>query len=134
MSLFKRGNVWWAYLYRDGVRHQFSTGTSNRRQAETIQDKLKEEVNRTRFGVVEADPKMKFGELSARFLASGSARPHHTYHLNFLLPYFAETLVMRITKSMAEEYRKARKLRNPNRLIKDATVNRDLSVLRHIFY
>src|SRR5262249_25541935 len=36
VSLFKRGNVWWLYFYQDGVRHQSSTGTSNRRRAETI--------------------------------------------------------------------------------------------------
>ena len=33
----QRGDVWWAYFYRDGVRHQYSTGTPNRRQAETIE-------------------------------------------------------------------------------------------------
>ncbi len=134
MSLFKRRNVWWAYIYRDGVRHQYSTGTSNRKQAETIETKLKEEVNRQRFGIVEVNPKMTFGELAARFLASGIARPHHIYHLGFLLAFFSGTLVLRISKSQAEEYRKARKARNPDRPIKDATVNRDLSVLRHILY
>lgn len=134
MSLFKRGNVWWAYLYRDGIRHQYSTGTSNRKRAETIETKLREEVNKNRFGMVEADPNMRFGELVAKFLANGAARPHHIYHLNFLLGFFSDTLVLRITKSMAEEYRRARKLRRPERSIKDATVNRDLSVLRHILY
>ena len=41
MSLIKRGNVWWSYFYQDGIRHQSSTGTCNRRQAETIEAKLK---------------------------------------------------------------------------------------------
>ncbi len=90
MSLFKRGDVWWSYFYEDGIRHQYSTGTSNRRQAETIEAKLKEEVNNRRFQIVEADPNMTFGELAARFIASGSVRPHHLYHLKFLLPFFAE--------------------------------------------
>jgi hypothetical protein len=40
VSLFKRGEVYWTYFYRDGVRHQYSTGTSNRRQAETIEEKV----------------------------------------------------------------------------------------------
>ena len=91
MSLFKRGNVWWSYFYEDGIRHQSSTGTSNRRQAETIEAKLKEEVNNQRFQIVKADPAMTFGELAARFIASGSVRPHHLYHLKFLLPFFSET-------------------------------------------
>jgi len=132
VSLFKRGDVWWSYFYKDGVRHQSSTGASNRRQAETIEAKLKEEVNNRRFQIVEADPNMTFGELAARFIASGSVRPHHIYHLKFLLPYFSDTPVLRLTKSFAEEFRRARKVQNPS--IKDATINRDLSVLRHILY
>ena len=75
MSLFKRGNVWWSYFYEDGIRHQSSTGTSNRRQAETIEAKLKEEVNNRRFQIVKTDPNMTFGELAARFIASGSRPP-----------------------------------------------------------
>ncbi|MGH9611786.1 MAG: tyrosine-type recombinase/integrase [Bryobacteraceae bacterium] len=132
MSLFKRGNVWWAYIYRDGIRHQYSTGTSNRKRAETIETKLKEEINDRRFDIVEADPRMTFGALAARFAASGSVRPHHLYHLKFLLPFFAETPILRITKSMAEEFRRVRHSHNPS--IKEATINRDLGVLRHILY
>jgi integrase len=132
VSLFKRGEVWWAYFYRNGIRHQYSTGTSNRRKAETIEAKLKEEVNDQRFQLFEADPHMTFGELAARFIASGSLRPHHGYHLKFLLPFFAEFPILRITKSLADEFRKARRQRNP--AIKDATINRDLSTLRRILY
>jgi integrase len=128
----KRGNVWWVYLYRDGSRFQYSTGTGNRKRAEKIEDKLKQELNDQRFQLVEADPAMTFGALAARFIASGSVRPHHLYHLKFLLPYFSDFPVLRITKSLAEEFRKKRHARNP--AIKDATINRDLSVLRHILY
>ena len=131
MSLFKRGNVWWAYLYQDGIRHQYSTGTANRRQAETIASKIREDLNKRRFQIMDADPDMTFGALAARFIASGSVRPHHLYHLKFLLPFFSEVPVLRITKSLADEFRKRRHAGNS---IKDATVNRDLSVLRHILY
>ena len=94
MSLFKRGDVWWSYFYVDGVRHQSSTGTSNHRRAETIEAKLKEEVNNRRFQIVDVDPNMTFGELAARFISSGSARPHHNYHLKFLLPFFSDLPVL----------------------------------------
>ncbi|MBZ5606193.1 MAG: tyrosine-type recombinase/integrase [Acidobacteriia bacterium] len=132
MSLLKRGNKWYVYLYRDGIRHQYATGTSNRKRAEKIQDKLKEELNDRRFGLVESDPTMTFEELAARFIVSGSFRPHHEYHLGFLLPFFGAFPVLRITRSLAEEFRKLRRARNPK--ITDATVNRDLSVLRRILY
>jgi hypothetical protein len=131
VSLFKRGNVWWSYFFEDGIRHQSSTGTSNRKQAETIEAKLKEEVTNRRFHIVKADPTMTFGDLAARFLASGSVRPHHIYHLKFLLPFFADTAVLRVTKSLADEFRRQRQ---SGTFTKDATVNRDLSVLRHILY
>ena len=131
MSLLKRGGVWWAYIYRDGVRHQQSTGTSNRKQAEKIEAKLKEEINNRRFQIAETDPYMRFRELAARFIASGSVRPHHIYHLKFLLPFFADLPVLRITKSMADEFRRQRMTRAS---IKDATVNRDLAVLRRVLY
>jgi len=132
VSLFKRGDVWWAYFYRDGVRHQYSTGTPNRRQAETIEAKLKEDVNKNRFQIADNDPNVTFGKLAERFTESGSVRPHHRYHLKFLRPYFGEAPVLRLTKSMADEFRCLRKAANPS--IKDATINRDLSVLRHILY
>ena len=132
MSLFKRGDVWWTYFYSEGVRHQYSTGTGNRKQAETIEAKHKAEVNNRRFQIVDADPKMSFGALAARFIASGSVRPHHIYHLKFLLPCFSDIQVVRMTKSLADEFRRVRREANP--AIKDATVNRDLSVLRHILY
>jgi len=132
MSLLKRGEVWWSYFYRDGIRHQYSTGTANRRQAETIETKLKEDVNARRFQIVDTDPHMTFGELAARFIASGSVRPRHKYHLKFLLPCFSDIPAVRITKSLAEDFRRERKNLNPS--IKDATINRDLSVLRHILY
>lgn len=77
VSLLKRGNVWWAYFYVDGVRHQQSTGTSNRKRAQTIEAKLREEANNSRFQLVQADPNMTFGELAVRFVSSGSVRPHH---------------------------------------------------------
>ena len=49
MSLWKRGNTWWSFFYLDGVRHQASTGTSNRRQAEHIEQKFKADANARRF-------------------------------------------------------------------------------------
>jgi integrase len=132
VSLFKRGDVWWSNLYKDGIRHQFSTGSSSHRQAETIEAKRKAELNNRRFQVVDVDPNITFGGVAARFVSSGSARPHHIYHLKFLLPCFSDIPVLRLTKSLAEDFRRARHSHNP--AIKDATINRDLSVLRHVLY
>lgn len=131
MSLWKRGNVWWAYFYLDGVRQQFSTGTSNRRQAERILDKLKEEANTRRYHLVRQDPQMTLGALTARFLASGAATRYHYERLKQLLPYFSDIPVLRIHKGLAADYRQRRRVAKS---VSDATINRDLSVLRHILY
>ncbi len=131
MSLFKRGAVWWTYFYVDGVRHQYSTGASNRRQAEAIEQKLKAEANARRHQIVQADPNLTFGELAARFIANAGPRPHHIDRLKCLLPYFSDVPVIRLTKTMTDDYRRRR---HAEKTVSDATVNRDLSVLRHILY
>jgi len=132
VGLYKRGSVYWAYFYLEGIRHQASTGTGNRRQAEAIFQKLRSDAIAEKNDIREIDPHLSFAALASQFLASGSARPHHQYHLKFLLPFFGDFAVARLTKSQAAEFRKARKAINPK--IKEATVNRDLSVLRRILY
>lgn len=131
MSLLKRGGVWWNYFYLDGVRQQKSTGTGNRRLAEQIAEKQKQEAHAQRHQIVRIDPDLTFGQVAARFLAEGTPRPHHVERLQFLLPYFEEIPVVRLTKSQATDYRVQRKRAKP---VSDATVNRDLSVLRHLLY
>ena len=132
MSLFKRGERVVGLSLQDGVRHQYSTGTANRKQAEKIEAKLKEEVNDSGSRSSNPIPHMKFGELAARFIASGSVRPHHLYHLKFLLPFFSEFPVLRSPNRWPKS--SGRQRHRSNHAIKDATINRDLSVLRHILY
>ncbi|HEY7616309.1 MAG TPA: tyrosine-type recombinase/integrase [Terriglobales bacterium] len=131
MSLLKRGEVWWSYFYVGGVRHQQSTGTANRRQAEQIELKFKAEINARRHRLVQIDPTLTFGALAARFVASAGPKPHHLDRLKHLLPYFGNVPLVKITKSMAREFRRSRM---SEKSIKDATVNRDLAVLRHLLY
>jgi integrase len=133
VSLWKRGNVWWAIYYTGGIRRQESTGTSNKRLAQNIEKKLKEEATARKFGMLEilSDEKMTFGDLVARFLAEAEVRPHHTDRLTNLLPYFEGIPLLRLNKGMASEFRIKR---HQEKTVTDATINRDLSVLRHILY
>lgn len=132
MALFKRGNVYWSYVWVDGIRHAKSTGTTNRRTAERIDQRFKEELNLARMGVVEPKPEMAFSELAARFLADGSPRPYHIDRLKLLLPYWGTTQIGRITKAGAREYRVYRHKTKKN--LSDTTVNRDLEALRHMLF
>jgi integrase len=133
VTLWKRGNVWWSIYYVDGIRRQQSTETANKRLAGKIEQKLKEGAATRKFGLVEtrADEKMTFGDLVARFLSGAEVRPHHTDRLGHLLPYFADIPLLRLNKGMAADYRIKR---HQEKTVSDATINRDLSVLRHILY
>jgi len=131
MSLFKRGNTWWAYVYIDGVRHHKSTGTPNRRQAETIERQFREELNERRHRLPQLKPEMTFGELTAHFIAGGMGRPHSLDRLKHLLPFFAEIQLIDINTSAIRKYRQDR---NRQRTLTAATLNRDLSVLRRLLY
>src|SRR5438046_2802240 len=131
MSLFPRGRIYWSYVWMDGVRYSKSTGTANRRQAEIIDRKFKDELNLRQQGISQYAPDMTFAELAARFLSSGGATGYHTDRFKVLLPYWGDTPIGRITKAQAREYRVARLA---NKRLKDATVNRDLSVLRRLLF
>jgi integrase len=131
MSLLKRGAIWWAYFYIDGVRHQQSTGTSNRRVAERILQKLKDDAALAKHQIPHADPAMTFGALAARFIANANPRPHHLDRLKHLLPYFADMKLTHISKPVVREYRQHR---HAQKTMADATINRDVSVLRHLLY
>ena len=131
MALWKRGRVWWSYVYADGIRHAKSTGTSNRRVAEKVDEQFKEELALARLGMKVPQPEMPFGELAARFLAEGFPKAWHLDRLKLLLPYFGETAIGRISKALVREYRADR---HRQKQVSETTVNRDLEALRHLLY
>lgn len=131
MSLFLRGAVYWTQFYVDGLRYQQSTGATSRKQAELIEKKLREEVQLRQHGVVRADPYVKFGELTAKFIANGAATQFHLGRLEQILPFFEQVPVLRITKGLANEYRAWRQKQKD---VSDATLNRDLACMRRILF
>ena len=131
MSLYRRGKVFWSYVWIEGVRHGKSTGTGNRRVAELVDQKFKDELNLERQGIRKFAPDIPFGELIARFLAEGSQRPYHIDRLKVLLPYFSETPIGRINRAMAQDFRRERHARKK---LTETTVNRDLQALKHFLF
>jgi integrase len=132
MTLFKRGRLFWTGFSAEGRRYQFSTGTTNRRQAEQIEQKLKQDINLRKFQIRVQDPNLTFKNLADAFEAKGNATFFHKDRLKHLLPFFGGMRVTGITKNTTLEYRKLREERDGP--IKDATLNRDIAVLRRIFY
>jgi integrase len=131
VSLYKRGRKYSISIWVDGVRHLKSTGTTNRREAETIEREFREELNRRRHQIREAFPEMTFADLAARFLTDGSPRPYHLDRLKVLLPHFGERPIGTISKSSVREYRTKR---HKEKQLTETTLNRDIEVLRHLLY
>jgi len=131
VSLWKRGRIWWSFVYVGGVRHSKSTGTANLRIAQKVDQQFKEELTNARLGMRIPEPEMSFGELAARFLAEGEPRPWHIDRLKLLLPYWSETPIGQIHRSMAADYRRHR---HREKTVTDTTINRDLEALRHMLF
>jgi len=131
VALWKRGRVWWSYVYVKGVRHAKSTGTGNLRIAQKIDQDFKETLTLANLGMRVPQPEMTFGELTALFLAEAPPKPHHLDRLKVLLPYFADIPIGRINKALFRDYRAKR---HATKQVSDATVNRDFGVLRHLLY
>lgn len=132
MTLFKRGRVWWTGFYVEGKRYQSSTGVTNRRIAETIEQKLKTEAQLAYFNIAITDPNVTFSELAKEFQEKAKTSIFHRGRLVFLERFFGEMPVIRITKNTVTEYRIARQQASPR--LKDSTLNRDIAVIRRILF
>jgi integrase len=132
--------VYWSAVWIDGVRHMRSLETSNRRQAENLETRWKDELHAQRFQLPQLRPDMPLGELYGRFLAEGDVKPYHRQHAKKFLEFFSETPIGRITRNDIARYRKLRhddywrthtKAGKP---LSETTVNRDIEVIRRLLY
>ena len=131
MSLYRRPNgTYDAYIWVRGQRFRKATNTKNRRQAEAIEKKFRDELNAERHGLSEPEPQLAFTVLAARFLAEGSSKPHHQDRLKLLLPFFGEMQIGSISRNDVRRYRA---YRHSQKKLTETTVNRDVEVIRHIF-
>jgi integrase len=141
MSLYKRGNVYWSAIWIEGERTMRSLETTNRRQAETLEQRWREELHTKRFQLPNFKPEMLFGELYARFLAEGDVKPHHPDRAKQFLPFFSETPIGSITKNDIARYRKYRheehrrkSKKEVTKPLSETTINRDIEVIRHLLF
>jgi len=140
MSLYKRGNVYWSAIWVDGVRTMRSLETSNRRQAQILEQRFRDDLHAKRYQLPNLNPEMTFAELYARFLAEAEVKPHHAERARYFLGFFAELLIGQITKNDVIRYRKLRqddyrhRHAEAGKTLSEATVNRDIEVVRHILY
>ena len=131
MSLVIRNGIYESHITSDGVRYRRSTSTSNRRLADQIDRKFKDELTAQRNQLVQFNPYLTFGELAIKFIAEGLSKPWHLDRLKILLPYFSDTRLSQINKGTARQFRVAR---HKEKQLTDTTINRDLECLRHLLF
>jgi hypothetical protein len=108
VSLYKRGKVYWSAIWIDGVRQMRSLETGNRRRAEEMEQRWRDELHTQRFQLPNYKPEMPLAELWARFLAEGEVKAYHRDRAKLLLLFFAEMPIGQITKNDIARYRKQR--------------------------
>jgi integrase len=131
MSLYKRGGVWWSYIWIHNVRHGRSLKTGNKREAALREREFQEELDMRRHKQIQLNPEMPFAALATRFMGSASFKPYHENQLKSLLPYFGTTPLTELNRVQADTYRRYRKNKDG---VVDATVNRDLETMRRILF
>jgi len=131
MSLYKRGGVWWSYIWIHNVRHGRSLKTGNKREAALREREFQDELDMRRHKQIQLNPEMPFATLVTRFMGSASYKPYHENQLKSLLPYFGTTPLTELNRVQADTYRRYRKNKDG---VVDATVNRDLETMRRILF
>jgi hypothetical protein len=131
VSLYKRGNVYWSYVWQDDVRYGRSIHTGKLREAEKLDHAHKAELEAKKHqpGL---NPEMTFDELFVRFVGSGALKPFHLDRSVPLLSYFGTFALKDITKGATARYRVERKEQKTK--LSQTIINRDLECLRHLLY
>lgn len=140
MSLFQRGGTYTSYVWFDGVRHTRALHTGNRKLAERLDRRHRDDLIESQFQSVEFNPAMTFAELYTRFLADGDVKPYHLDRSKPLLAYFGEAAIGGLNRNDVIRYRKERhelfasKQARAGKRLTETTINRDIEVLRRMLF
>jgi integrase len=134
MGVYKKGNNWYIDYYLKGRRKRKKVGPSKKLAEQVLKDIQVKIVKGEYLGVFE-EKKVLFEEFTQRYLVySRSNKAFSSYKrdlvsLKSLLSAFGDKYLFEIIPQMAEEY-KTKRLQED---VTPATVNRELSCLRHLF-
>lgn len=130
MSIYKRGNVYWArFTTPDGQRIRQSCETSNRSEAQEYHDRLKAEYWRVQ--KVGGTPIVSWEQAVVRWLKEQTHKKtlyNDKSHIRRLEPFLLGKNLNEITRDVVDSFVANRK----NEGVKNATINRSLEVLRAI--
>ncbi len=131
MAIFKKNDNWYIDYYINGRRKRESIGP-NKKQARTVLQKRKVEIAENKFLDVKKNEKILFKDMAKVYLEAYS-RPNKKSArrdescIGNLNRFFGTRYLLEITPLGAEEYKLERK-----KNVSNATVNRDLTCLKHI--
>ncbi len=130
-GLYRRGNVYWVDYRANGKRYRESTNTTKRREADYILACRKKEAKEGKIPEIKQIKNHSFRELSEAYL--NWTKPQKAYkdkarRVKQLREVFGNYDLRDFTTRLIEEYQAKRLEYN-----KPATVNRMLTILKHMF-
>ena len=137
MSLYLRGNIWWARIEIKGVPHQFSTKETNKTKAKWAESRKREEL----LADLGKAPTLKdFKDRFVKYLparVSKQTEKFYTEHLKPLLDFLplAECRLDRINSALIDDFVQWRKpQKGATKTVAVSTINHNLRTLRRILH
>src|SRR5512139_3535357 len=134
MGLFKRGATWWIRFSYKGEQIRRSLETEDKKLAERISHKILGQVAEGKWFDISKESERTFRELMDRYMTEHSRLKKRSWKrdevsLSHLLPFFGDQTLEGVTPGLISQY-KSRRLKDG---AKPATLNRELSLMKHAF-
>lgn len=131
MGVLKKGGSWFID-YRVGGRRKREKIGASKRLAETVLAKRRAEIAEGRFLDRKRIPKTRFRDFAAEYLVYSEANKRNysreRYVMRHLIEAFGDQCLHEVTVWRVERYKASRR-----KLVSPATVNRELTLLKHMF-
>jgi integrase len=132
-SIYQRGRIWWVQVWVNGKQISQSSKSTDKADARKLRDKLLGKRHRGEL-IETAQDKILIGELLDDVLKSDiEDSTRYVWRLvidKSIRPAFGKIKAQRLSTSTMEEYRESRKAQG----VADATVNRELSIMRTAYH
>jgi len=134
MGIFKKGNNWYVDYYLKGRRKRKKVGPSKKLAEQVLKDIQVKTAKGEYLGIFE-EKKILFSDFFQSYLSfSKTNKSFFSYKRDLassknLLPVFGDKYLIEIIPPMIEEYKTERLQED----VTPATINRELSCLRHLF-
>jgi len=138
MGLYRRGKTWWMSYVVQGRQDRKTTGTENKRLAETIYGKTLVDIQEGRF--FDKPKSIKMVEVIEKFMDEVSPLKQGSHERNRQIvkhfkAFFGDTLLEDVKAPLLSSYKSERlqTVTKKGRTVSPDTVRKELSLLRQIF-